>query len=225
MRRNTMKICAISDLHGNLPTIPDDTDLLLIGGDICPNFSGGQSEKQRAWFLREFLGWLEKQPVKDVLGTWGNHDFLPNPGREWSKLEEFRPIIKVDELIEYPHESGMLKIWFSPWSNQFGNWAWMKDPEDLKAVYAAIPEDVDIIVSHQPPRGFCDSSYVTNHEPVGSKELLNTILRVRPEAVICGHIHGGHGWKKLPDRGIVYNVSIVDERYQPVNPPTIIEWS
>jgi Icc-related predicted phosphoesterase len=57
---------------------------------------------------------------------------------------------------------------------------------------------------------------------VGSRELLATIDRVRPKIVVSGHIHEGYGqFERNSTR--IYNVSVVDEYYQLVRGPTIID--
>jgi Icc-related predicted phosphoesterase len=106
-------------------------------------------------------------------------------------------------------------------------WAFMKKPSELKAVYAAIPEGIDILVSHQPPLYYGDRTFNLDAgrvEHVGSRELLDAVERVRPRIVVCGHVHGGFG--RYEHRGIpIYNVSVVDEAYRLVNTPTVIDLS
>lgn len=118
-----------------------------------------------------------------------------------------------------------VSVWATPWSNQFMRWAFMRQPRDLVAAYAAIPDSVDILVSHQPPYGHVDRAFdleTARVEHVGSRELLAAIERVRPKIVICGHVHRAFG--RSEHRGIpVYNVSVVDETYQLVNAPTVID--
>lgn len=220
-----VKIVAVSDLHGNLPVIPP-CDLLLIAGDICPDFVA--RAPQRAWFVNKFLPWAKAQPATDVFATWGNHDWLPRPAAAWADLVEARDLVKIDELVELPCALGVLKIWFTPWSNEFGAWAWMASEEDLAVTYARIPDGVDIIVSHQPAYGYGDvpdPRYYIGESPrnVGSKELLAAIGRVRPKLVFCGHIHGGYGEYEAIGGVKIYNCSLVDEGYRPVNPVTIVE--
>jgi Icc-related predicted phosphoesterase len=104
-------------------------------------------------------------------------------------------------------------------------WAFMKKPSELEAVYAAIPEGIDILVSHQPPLYYGDRTFNLDAgriEHVGSRELLDAVERVRPRIVVCGHVHGGFG--RYEHHGIpIFNVSVVDEAYRLVHAPTIID--
>lgn len=217
-----MIIYAISDLYGKLDFKVPSCDLLLVGGDVCPDFAPGTSygsSMQEQWIHSKHQNWIDEQPIKTWAATFGNHDFI--------RKGEVGAHFNVDELVEI----NGLKIWFSPWSNTFGGWAWMQDPTELVWQYNQIPEGVDIIVSHQPPYGFgdeVDGRYTFGDEDrhVGSKELLKTLDRVKPKVVICGHIHSGHGTYTYtrPDGGVttIYNVSLVNEQYQRVHEPTEI---
>ena len=119
----------------------------------------------------------------------------------------------------------VLSVWATPWSNQFMDWAFMKPPAELEAIYTKVPQGIDILVSHQPPYGYGDrygDGAAGGGQHLGSRELLAAIGRIRPGLVICGHIHDGHGrfeWDGIP----IYNVSVLDEQYRHVYSPTVIE--
>ena len=236
-----MRIVALSDQHAYLPAIPA-CDLLIVAGDICPDRFGPflaihEPHQQQHWFNRDFRPWLAKSPATHKIATWGNHDWcgqacdFRHDSPDVAATTELQ--ILVDELTRVPIRSGVggdehatdLVVWATPWSNQFMNWAFMKQPSELAAIYAAIPEGVDILISHQPPFGYGDQY---RHAPsgkmehLGSRELLATIDRVRPRLVICGHIHSGYG--RYERNGIpIHNVSVVDEQYRLVHQPTVIE--
>jgi Icc-related predicted phosphoesterase len=221
-----VRIYAVSDQHGLLDTNIPPCDLLLVAGDLCPDFLDGPAAdgaRQKRWFLGPYQDWLREQPARAVFATWGNHDFIDGP-----RAGDVSSIIVIDREIVMPAgEAPPVKIWFSPWSNAFGAWAWMKAPSQLEKHYDAIPANTDIIVSHQPPYGYgdtLDARYRTSADEdphVGSKELLAAIDRVKPGAVICGHIHGSHGTYNRNGTAI-YNVAIVDEDYRLAHGPTAI---
>ena len=55
-----------------------------------------------------------------------------------------------------------IKFWGSPWSNQFGNWAFMADDITLyEQAWSKIPEDTQVLITHGPAKGLGDEVYQT----------------------------------------------------------------
>ncbi len=236
-----MRIVALADQHGHLPAI-QPCDLLLIGGDICPDVFGGRlarnrPELQAAWFDRSIRPWLKALPATYKVATWGNHDWCgmrcppPEDLPDVASATRLQILVDAETCVPAGATTGdradraTVRIWGTPWSNPFMDWAFMKSPAELANIYASIPEGIDVLLSHQPPYGYGDHVYDPireRFEHLGSWELLAAIDRVRPRVVICGHIHSGHGryeYKGIP----ICNVSVVDDQYRPVHEPTVIE--
>lgn len=230
-----MRIVAISDLHGQFPfkRVPPDTDLLIVAGDLCPDiFPNGRKRpthafkepaRQKQWFEEAFIPWATTCGAHDVAITWGNHDFC---GRLYPRGAYLHPSgvhILTDARVTFHG----LQFWFTPWSNQFMDWAWMKPHDELAEIYAAIPSDTDVLVSHQPPYG-CGDLYPDMESGklrhIGSSELLYHIERVRPKKVVCGHLHSGHGRYRVADGATeVLNVAVLDETYTLSYQKTVFE--
>lgn len=209
-----MRIVATADFHGTLPDIPE-CDLLLIAGDVCPVWDHNR-QYQAAWLRGEFYDWCRQQPVKNIVWCAGNHDFvLQNMAKEKTdKL--FGHYLQDEEII-----IDGLKIWGSPWSPQFGNWAFMKDDRELSQYWRMIPSDVDILMVHGPMYGHGDvvpnfvyrpklgtgigtwedaaDSWIkelVREEHVGSISLLNYLTYEafpKLKLFVFGHIHEGFG--------------------------------
>lgn len=243
-----MRILAISDLHGHLPDTSGwpKADALLIGGDICPDFAGnrvknkhgsfGNPDRQLQWLEQEFFPWLRNIDANRKFYTFGNHDWLTP-----EMVRDDRCIVDAEVRLTTQHGEDV-RVWFSPWSNRFMDWAWMLHREQMAAKMAEIPEGIDVIVSHGPPFGIRDQAgAVWNNDHLGSQELLERIMAIKPRVVICGHIHGGFGYEPFKHEPIVlnpeaplqeqqvlvkltqvYNVAQMDEGYDPVHGPTLI---
>ena len=224
-----MNVCCMSDMHGYLDFDIPEADLYLIAGDVCPVWDHTESY-QLEWLHSDFKAFLERLGMERVLWVGGNHDLA---------LE--RPVCPLDDnlretyLVGEAKERAGLKVWGSPWSTPFGNWAFMLNEKIADSIYGMIPEDVDIIISHGPPYGFGDMVVHYNdmvglklNEPfvrhTGSKKLRNSIKQIQPKLVVTGHIHecyGLHpinmGQKEIP----VANVSVLDVEYELVNKPMV----
>lgn len=217
-----MKIIALSDLHGDLPFIDPveaaSADLLVIAGDICPDYAGNRNHKaaqQLDWMQTVFAKWFHAIPCEHKYVTWGNHDWLN--GKPWAWVKHNEQVTVGDK-----------KIWFSPWVPRLKDWNWGAEEDELRNHYDRIPKDTDIIVSHCPPFGSCDQ--ISKNPPLddalGSYALLEAIRRVKPRVVFCGHIHGGYGTDVIrqetgPDT-LVLNVAVKDESYRMVNAVTVL---
>ena len=226
----------MSDLHGHLPAIPP-CDLLIIAGDVCPDRFGPflamlAPEHQKVWFDQVARPWLARAPAAHRILTWGNHDWcgqacsFRSDSPAQSATSALQILVDEGTCVPPGRLGNAVSVWATPWSNQFMRWAFMRRPVDLAEVYAAIPGGIDILVSHQPPYGYGDqcANYHTGRiEHFGSRELRAAIERIRPRLVFCGHMHEGFG--RYEHEGIpIYNVSVVDEQYRLVHPPTAVDF-
>lgn len=204
-----VKILAVSDLHGYLPEI-EACDILLLGGDYC----GPANLKHNQAYMRgTFSDWLKKLPAKHKIAITGNHDFALRDkdfamSLPWTYLQ--------DEMVEFSD----VKIYGTPWTPTFYNWAFMHDEPELDAIFRKIPEGLDVLLSHGPPHNIMDRADDGYH--CGSKSLLKHVERAKPSAHVFGHIHEGYGtW--ADDNTHYYNVAYVNARYMPVNDPIWID--
>lgn len=205
-----MKVLAISDLHGYMPELPK-CDLLLLGGDYCPTRN---IEHERRFMVGPFATWLKSLDARYIVGIAGNHDFVlqyePEVARQlpWIYLQD-----------GYVDLEGV-KIYGTPWTPPFFDWAFMKPEKELKDVFSYIPDDLDILLTHGPAYRYLDKTYDGVH--AGSFELWNRIKIAKPDSHVCGHIHEARGiTEEGPTR--FYNVTHVNLKYEPKFGPVNIE--
>ena len=85
-----------------------------------------------------------------------------------------------------------MRIWGSPVTPMYGGAFGLSSAKDRKRLYAQIPLDTDVLISHGSPYGILDADPVSGL-PAGCRELLDATMRVRPKLHVFGHIHGAYG--------------------------------
>jgi Icc-related predicted phosphoesterase len=209
-----MKIFAISDTHGKHEqvVIPQGTDMLIHAGD----FSNTKLPVMNSNEVNLFLIWLEQQPVKYKVIIAGNHD-TSIESRLFTKKD-----FKDRGIIYLEHESieiEGIKIFGSPYTPEYNNWAFNRSRNKLGRIWDSIPDDTDILITHGPPKGILDSASrdKNNHEHAGCSALLKRALKIQPKLHIFGHLHDNEDnlnngtFKLLNYRTIFANVSCVKD--------------
>lgn len=223
-----MKIIAISDLHGNLISIPETSDVLVIAGDWSPLYIQRDYASMLTWIKNKFIPWMLSLNTKHIIFIPGNHDLVcTNNDFElylYNVLSEYR----AQSMIHYLSNSwvtiGDKKFFGIPNSESPIGWAF-SDPYNSDYLFDA---DTDVLITHQPPR-IGNIGYVDKYGlDFGSNTLKERILASNIELNVCGHIHtGSHQTQivKLNNSKLaeIRNVSILDEDYSIAFPPTAIE--
>lgn len=199
-----MRLVCISDTHGYYPAKLPAGDILIHAGDFTAYGSYEETER--------FFEWLDAQPFKDVLAVPGNHDVsleltrIPDPGR-------------IHLLMHQSVEIEGFKIFGSPITPVFNDWAFMATDGVRDILFQQIPEDTDILVTHGPPRGVLDRNF--QGLPCGCPILAG--LPWKPQAHIFGHIHEQGG--RIDHDGQTYyvNASLMNEMYRPLNEPIVLD--
>lgn len=208
-----IKVVAVSDIHQRDVETPQG-DLLIVAGDY--SFRG--TLKEINWFVE----WLKEQPQRLKVYVNGNHELglEDNPWLNQEIMERTGAHYLENSSIDIEG----IKVWGSPVTPMFCNWAYMQERgEEIARVWSQIPANVDILITHGPPMGILDPvpGYLTRsgkEERVGCEELLKTVKEVKPKVHIFGHLHSGYG-VLLEEDTLYINAASVNEMYEPINPP------
>ena len=225
-----MKICAISDMHGNYEFEIEPCDILLICGDIVPLYIQKLDTLSEDWLKTFFIPWCNKQPCEKVVFIAGNHDFLfmRYPEKVRNALKGQDKIVYLDcEIFEYKGKV----IYGTPWCKPFYNWAFMSSHEEQWNVYKRHIDTIgkiDILMCHDCPYGIADvllqkDCMWADGSHIGNVALREFVDKAKPSLVFEGHLHScEHGETKHNDTS-VYNVSLLNEDYVMAYKPLYLE--
>jgi len=186
-----MTICAISDTHGRhtqLDMAQYPADVLIHAGDWTRGRDLGLSETM------SFLHWFSAQPYKHKICIAGNHEM------QVEALDSFRDLVAekypgITYLQDDACEIDGIRFYGSPYSNQFYDWAFMEEDSALAPIWAAIPDDTEVLITHGPAYGTHDRVDRPTTDPhVGSTTLRDRLAQLpRLQLHISGHIHEARG--------------------------------
>ncbi len=224
-----MKLITLSDTHGHHGEITPDIYKLLTDHpdiDLIIHAGDGSNSKDLALNsgqLHEFLEWYQSLPIKVKIFTGGNHDMSLEAG-----LIDKKQYPGVTFLL---HDSVRLedgvRIFGSPYTPRFHDWAYNVDRDRLHRYWEIVPEDTDILVTHGPPKYILDTSRGESH---GDLSLFKHVTkRIKPKLHIFGHFHDEDGHINSGERKLnglhtrFINACIVNLRHQVVNSPILVE--
>ena len=222
-----MKICVMSDLHGELPDAKESSEITLICGDIVPLSIQRSISESKLWLKTEFAYWARNWPSDKIFFIAGNHDFVFDGHMSYNDIMELS--INSNNKLWYLQNNSVIytnrkgkdyTIFGTPYCHIFRKWAFMLPDEELVIKYADIPENVDILLSH-------DAANINNlglvppniWHPNESLNAGNTILAKaiklkKPKYYFCGHIHDGNHKVETIDNTLMANVSLLNDSYQ-----------
>lgn len=175
-----MKILAFSDLHSDMAATQRlikasaEADLVIAAGDFC-NYHND---------LAASVAPLAEIPCP-ILAVPGNHETV-------DELTAAAPK-NMTVLHGQSRDVGKLTffgIGYGIPTTPFGDWSC-----DLSEAEATdMLEDchqVDILISHSPPKGIADTT--SSGISVGSTSVFAAAERLKPQLLLCGHIHEAWG--------------------------------
>lgn len=240
-----MRFVLLSDTHGRharLPPVPEG-DVLVHAGDLTVRGTFAEAA--------DALRWLDALPHRHKLLVAGNHDFLfeRDPDVSAGLVRALAP------GVTYLRDAGAtvegaggrrLRVWGSPWQPWFHGWAFnLPRGAALAAVWARVPDDTEVLVTHTPPFGVLDrvlgpsgstprggsggrragpdGSPHVGGSHVGCEDLARRVGGLPAlQLHAFGHVHEAYGVADLD--GVRYvNASVCTAAYAPTNPPVAVD--
>lgn len=194
-----MILSHVSDTHGNHKNIyVGEGDILIHSGD-----ADLVTDKD----IDDFALWMGYQKFKTKLFVPGNHDFYIAENTEIAKNifrhHGIEMLINDSVYINDVHFYGM------PQTPKYGNWVYMCKEDEMKQRVREIPEGVDVLISHGPPKYFLDR---VERGSVGCEALANRLLSLDVKLNMFGHIHEGNGVTKFLNT-VYVNSAVAPNKY------------
>jgi len=209
-----MKFWHFGDSHTyhNQLEIPP-VEMVIFSGD-CSNTRDPLNNQNE---IRDFLSWFGELPIKYKVFVAGNHDVsLETQHIVKEDFEDKGIVYLCNEEVEIEG----VKIWGSPYTPTFGDWSFMKPRHKIGQIWDQIPYDIDIVITHGPPKGILDLTYDRKGvlENAGCGSLRTKLFNIKPKYHLFGHIHNDEdiinaGYTKLSVFNTIFsNGSIVTDR-------------
>lgn len=226
-----MRAVLISDSHCQYPRLPEG-DLLIHTGDLC--MRGTSDEFDIA--IDAFKALRPHYP-KGILYVPGNHDKCLDPDfiKKSNLHHNFQPRLNMQEhdrlrkrfddagvtvLIDQAVEIDGIKIYGSPYTPTFFDWAFMESEIDLAKRWAKIPLNTQLLLTHGPPRYILD---LCRNGNVGCDTLARAVQNLSElKAHVFGHIHESAGARHMWNT-LFINAAVLDGRYQGFNPIQVLD--
>ncbi|MEM8560356.1 MAG: metallophosphatase domain-containing protein [Bacteroidota bacterium] len=213
-----MRLVCFSDTHGRHERVVlPEGDVLVFAGDAC---EVGTIDE-----LRRFLDWFAARPHPHKVFVAGNHDWPFDPSR--STAEEAVALVQATGAT-YLQDDRLdldgLVVYGSPWQPAFHDWAFNlpRGGPELEQIWAQIPHDADLLVTHGPPHGRLDRNYAGL--PCGCELLTARVAEVQPRVHVFGHIHEAAGVLDVAGAATTFaNVTQVDLFYRLAHAPYVFD--
>jgi Icc-related predicted phosphoesterase len=197
-----IRVVCISDTHSKIPpkALPKG-DLLIHAGDLTNNGTLSNIQQSIDWLKTLQKPWPgSSDGFRHIVVVCGNHDSYfddrsrsahdkRNSGRKlnWGKIHYLQ---HSSVSLLFPGDR-TLKVYGAPQIPKCGGKEFaFQYSRGQDAWSNTIPDDVDVLVTHNPPKWHLD---IPENGGLGCEHELNEVWRVKPTLHVFGHVHAGHG--------------------------------
>ena len=180
----------ISDTHNQNAQlrVPAEVDAVTHCGDDSSARKTADNELE----ARAFFSWYQSLEIPTKIFIPGNHSTAVENGIV--RPEEY-PTIQF--LVHQAYQWQGLRIFGSPYTPWFFEWAYNIKRPELEPLWAEIPAGIDVLITHGPPKGILDVTRDYRSKElihIGSRSLTRHVLeRIRPRIHAFGHLHDEAG--------------------------------
>ncbi|RMZ75174.1 hypothetical protein DV738_g5622, partial [Chaetothyriales sp. CBS 135597] len=206
--RLPIRVVCIADTHTKIPSTPlPKGDLLIHCGDLTNRGTRSEIQQTLDWLKTLQKPWHgSNDGFRHIVIVAGNHDSYFDE-RSRSTYDKAQKHQKLDfgNIIYLEHSSvtlpfpgdpvRKLKVYGAPQIPQCGGKEFaFQYPRGVDTWSKTIPDDVDVLVTHNPPKWHLDLPQAGG---LGCEHELKEVWRVKPTLHVFGHVHSGYGYEHV----------------------------